>query len=128
MKKEPKKKMTIESLAVVVNNLAVKVDRGFSNVQEKFKEVHSEIENLAIMVGRGFDDVYGKFKEVSEKTDKDFTDVKSKLDRVEYRLVMVEDNQLDLKLGMDVLNQNNKGSDELRSRVVVLEKKVGVKG
>lgn len=124
MKKNPKKKITIESLATVVNNLAVKVDKGFKNV-------HSEMENLAIMVGRGFEAVDKRFDGVDERIDKVETrldKVESKLGQVEYRLMTVEDNQLDLKLRMDVLSQNNKGTDELRSRVVVLEKKVGVKG
>ena len=153
MKKEPKKKMTIEGLAVVVNNLAVKVDKGFSDVNDKFKEIHNkmdkgfsiarkETEDLAIMVGRGFNDVHEKmdkgFADVNSRLDKVETrldkvetrldKVDSKLGQVEYRLVMVEDNQLDLKLRMDVLGQNNKGTDELRGRVVVLEKKVGIKG
>lgn len=145
MKKEPKKKMTIEGLAVIINNLAVKVGKGFSDVNEKFKEVHKkmdkgfsiarkETEDLAIMVGRGFNDVHEKmdkgFESVNSRLDKveiRLDKVEIKLDRVEYRLVMVEDNQLDLKLRMDVLGQNNKGTDELRSRVVVLEKKIGIK-
>ncbi|MEK7166460.1 MAG: hypothetical protein AAB874_06660 [Patescibacteria group bacterium] len=127
MKKEPKKKMTIEDLAIVVS-------RGFDNVEEKFKEVHKkmdkgfsatrkETEDLAIMVGRGFADVDLRFDKVESRLDK----VETKMEQVDIRLMSVEDNQLDLKLRMDVLSQNNKGNDELRGRVVVLEKKVGVK-
>jgi len=95
MKKEPKKKVTID--------------------------------DLAVMVGRGFNDVH-------EKMDKGFADVNSrldkveiKLDRVDYRLTSLEENQLDLKLRIDVLNYT-KTTDELRGRIIVLEKKVGVKG
>ena len=86
------------------------------------------IEDLAVTVGNGFSDVHEKFKEVHEKMDKGFADVNLSLGQIKSRLTSVEDNQLDLKLRMDVLSQNNKGIDELRSRVVVLEKKVGVKG
>jgi len=95
MKKEPKKKVTID--------------------------------DLAVMVGRVFNDVH-------EKMDKGFADVNSrldkveiKLDRVDYRLTSLEENQLDLKLRIDVLNYT-KTTDELRGRIIVLEKKVGVKG
>ena len=179
MKKEPKKKVTIEGLAETVNNLAAAMDRGFNDVNKNFKGVrekmnkgfddvnkkmdkgfddvhekmdkglndvykkmdkgfakaHKEIEDLAIMTGNGFKEVDRKFDEVNEKMDKGFVDVNSRLDNVEIklrqvdiRLVKVEDNQLDLKLRMDVLSNNNKGIDELRSRVVVLEKKAEVKG
>ena len=157
MKKEPKKKITIEGLAEVVNNLAAAMDSGFNDVNKNFKEVHEkmdkgfgdvyekmdkgfakahkEIEDLAIMTGNGFKEVDRKFDDVNEKMDKGFVDVNSRLDNVEIklrqvdiRLVTVEDNQLDLKLRMDVLSNNNKGIDELRGRLVVLEKKVGVKG
>ena len=168
MKKEPKKKITIEGLAEVVNNLAAAMDKGFNDVNKNFKGVHEkmdkgfddvykkmdkgfddvhkkmdkgfarahkEIEDLAIMTGNGFKEVDRKFDDVNEKMDKGFVDVNSRLDNVEIklrqvdiRLGTVEDNQLDLKWRMDVLSNNNKGVDELRSRVVVLEKKVGVKG
>ncbi|MBM2818151.1 MAG: hypothetical protein HW401_741 [Parcubacteria group bacterium] len=146
MKKEPKKKITIEGLAEVVNNLAAAMDKGFNDVNKNFKGVHEkmdkgfddvykkmdkgfarahkEIEDLAIMTGRGFEAVDKRFDKVESRLDK----VEIKLGQVDHRLVMVEDNQLDLKLRMDVLSNNNKGVDELRSRVVVLEKKVGVKG
>ena len=157
MKKEPKKKITIEGLAEVVNNLAAAMDKGFNDVNKNFKGVHEkmdkcfddvykkmdkgfakahkEIEDLAIMTGNGFKEVDRKFDEVNEKMDKGFVDVNSRLDNVEIklrqvdiRLVTVEDNQLDLKLRMDVLSNNNKGIDELRGRLVVLEKKAEVKG
>ena len=124
MKKEIKKKITIEDLAVIVN-------KGFSDVYKKmdtgFSGVRKEIEDLALITGKSFNYVH-------EKMDKGFGDINSRLDNVEIkvrqvdiRLATVEDNQLDLKLRMDVLSQN-KVTDELRGRIVVLEKKVGVKG
>ena len=85
------------------------------------------IDDLTVMVGRGFNDVHEKmdkgFANVNSKLDK----VEIKLDRVDYRLTSLEENQLDLKLRIDVLNYT-KTTDELRGRIVVLEKKVGVKG
>ena len=142
MKKGPKKKVTIEDLAVIVNrgfnDVYKKIDAGFSDVNEKFKEVykkmdkgfssvHKEIEDLALITGKSFNDVH-------EKMDKGFGDINSRLDNVEIkvrqvdiRLATVEDNQLDFKLRIDVLNYT-KTTDELRGRIVVLEKKVGVKG
>ena len=124
MKKEINKKITIEDLAVIVN-------KGFGDVYKKmdtgFSGVRKEIEDLALITGKSFNYVH-------EKMDKGFGDINSRLDNVEIkvrqvdiRLATVEDNQLDLKLRMDVLSQN-KVTDELRGRIVVLEKKVGVKG
>ena len=152
MKKEPRKKVTIEDLAVIVgkgfSDVYKKMDAGFSSVDERFKEVHEkmdkgfsdvykkmdkgfsvarkETEDLAIMVGRGFNDVNENFKEVREEMDKGFTDANLSLGQVRSRLTSLEENQLDLKLRVDVLNYT-KTTDELRSRIVVLEKKVGVK-
>ena len=161
MKKEPKKKITIEGLAESVNNLAVAMGRGFGDVNKNFKEVHEkmdkgfddvytkmdkgfddvytkmdkgfakahkEIEDLALMTGNGFREVDRKFNEVNDKIDKGFHEVNLDLQQVKNRLITVEDNQLDLKLRIDVLSENSKGIDQLRSRVVVLEKKAGVKG
>ena len=120
MKKEPKKKITIEDLAVIVS-------KGFNDVYKKmdagFSVARKETEDLAIMVGRGFEAVDKRFDKVESRLD----NVETKLRQVDIRLVTVEDNQLDLKLRMDVLSQN-KVTDELRGRIVVLEKKVGVKG
>lgn len=167
MKKQLKKKVTIEDLSVEIKNLAVmtgkgfkevdgrfkevheKMDNGFKEVDERFNEVHKkmdkgfkdvraemdrgfkdvrgEIEDLAVMTGKGFAEVDDKFAEVREKMDKGFIDVNSSMQQVKNRLTVVEDNQLDLKLQVNVLSHNGKGTDELRSRVAVLEKKVGVK-
>ena len=142
MKKETKKKITIEGLAVIVNkgfsDVYKKMDAGFSSVEGRFKEVHrkmetgfsvarKETEDLAIMVGRGFNDVHEKLKEVNDKMDKGFADVNLSLGQARSRLTSLEENQLDLKLRIDVLNYT-KTTDELRGRIIVLEKKVGVKG
>ena len=142
MKKEIKKKITIEDLAVIVNkgfnDVHKKMDAGFSSVDGRFKEVHKkmdtgfsvarkETEDLAVMVGRGFNDVHEKLKEVNDKMAKGFADVNLSLGQARSRLTSLEENQLDLKLRIDVLNYT-KTTDELRGRIVVLEKKVGVKG
>ena len=134
MKKEPRKKVTIEDLAVIVgkgfSDVYKKMDKGFSDVYKKmdkgFSVARKETEDLAIMVGRGFNDVNENFKEVREEMDKGFTDANLSLGQVRSRLTSLEENQLDLKLRVDVLNYT-KTTDELRSRIVVLEKKVGVK-
>ena len=153
MKKEIKKKITIEDLAVIVNkgfgDVYKKMDAGFNGADGKFKEVHKkmdtgfndvhkkmdtgfsvarkETEDLAVMVGRGFNDVHEKLKEVNDKMAKGFADVNLSLGQARSRLTSLEDNQLDLKLRIDVFNYT-KTTDELRGRIIVLEKKVGVKG
>jgi len=98
MKKEPKKKVTIDDLAMMVGRGFEAVDKRFDQVDERLDKVESRLDKVEI-----------------------------KLDRVDYRLTQVEENQLDLKLRIDVLNYT-KTTDELRGRIVVLEKKVGVKG
>lgn len=74
MKKENKNKKTKK---VSNEDLAVIVSKGFSDVNEKFKDVHKEIEDLAIMTGRGFEDVNNRFKDV----DKKFEDLEERLSR-----------------------------------------------
>lgn len=101
MKKEPKKKITIDDLAIMVG-------RGFSEVNEN--------------MNKGFADANSRFEKIELRLDK----VEIKLVQIDYRLTQVEENQLDLKLRIDVLNYA-KVTDELRDRIIVLEKKTGVK-
>ena len=83
MKKETKK-ITIEDLAVLVG-------KGFSDVNEKFKEVHKkmdkgfsdahkEIEDLAIMTGRGFEDVDRRFGDLEEKLSRKIDGLSNRID------------------------------------------------
>src|SRR3990167_5445942 len=142
MKKGPKKKVTIEDLAVIVskgfsnvyknmdagfNDVHKKMDAGFGDVYKKmdagFSVARKETEDLAIMVGRGFNDVHEKLKEVNDKMAKGFADVNLSLGQARSRLTSLEENQLDLKLRIDVFNYT-KTTDELRGRIIVLEKKV----
>ena len=44
MKKEPKKKITIEGLAEVVNNLAAAMDKGFNDVNKNLKGVREKMD------------------------------------------------------------------------------------
>ena len=78
MKKEPKKKITIEGLAEVVNNLAAAMDKGFNDVNKNFKGVREKM-------NKGFDDVNKKmdkgFDDVHEKMDKGLNDVYKKMDK-----------------------------------------------
>ena len=92
MKKETKKKITIDDLATIVGkgfsdvsekfkDVHKKMDKGFSDVNEKFKDVHKGIEDLAIMTGRGFEDVDRRFGEMDSKLSKKIDDVEEKLSR-----------------------------------------------
>lgn len=123
MKKENKnkktKKVSNEDLAVIVSKgfsdvdekfkeVHKKMDKGFSDVNEKFKDVHKEIEDLAIMTGRGFEDVNNRFKDV----DKKFEDLEEKLSR-----------KIDgLSNRIDDLSLNRATREELKILSIRLEK------
>src|SRR3989344_2864605 len=115
MKKDKEnKKMTIE-------DLSVKMAEGFLSSDKKLdsfgKRFDAKLENLAMMTAKGFEDA-----------DKRFDGVDARLDKVESRLFSVEDNQLDLKLRFEVFeNHHIPAVENLKSRVVVLERRVGVK-
>lgn len=94
MKKENKKtkKVSIEDLAVIVRDgfsnvdekfkeVHKKMDEGFSDVNEKFKKVHKEIEDLAVMTARGFEYVNNRFGELDSRLSKKIDDVEEKLSR-----------------------------------------------
>lgn len=121
MKKEIKKKITIEDLAVIVN-------KGFSGVDEKFKEVHKkmdkgfsdvrkEIEDLAIMTGRGFEGVDKRFSELDSR-------MSNRVDDVERNLSYKIDG---LSNRIDDLSLNRATREELKMlsiRVEKVEKKI----
>jgi len=77
MKKEKKKKITIEDLAVIVG-------KGFSDVHDKIDKglnaVHKEIEDLAIMTGRGFEDVDRRFGDLEERLTRKIDGLSNRID------------------------------------------------
>lgn len=113
------KKVSNEDLVVIVRKgfsdvgekfkeVHKKMDKGFSDVNEKFKDVHKEIEDLAIMIGRGFEDVNNRFKDV----DKKFEDLEEKLSR-----------KIDgLSNRIDDLSLNRATREELKILSIRLEK------
>src|SRR3989338_941881 len=122
MKKDKEnKKMTIE-------DLSVKMAEGFLSSDKKLdsfgKRFDAKLENLGMMTAKGFENVDKRFEAVDER----FDGVDARLDKVESRLFSVEDNQLDLKLRFEVFeNHHIPAVENLKSRVVVLERRVGVK-
>src|SRR3989344_4162060 len=136
MKKDKEnKKMTIE-------DLSVKMAEGFLSSDKKLdsfgKRFDAKLENLAMMTAKGFENVDKRFEAVDERfesmderfesMDKRFDGVDARLDKVESRLFSVEDNQLDLKLRFEVFEKHHiPAVENLKSRVVVLERRVGVK-
>ena len=84
MKKEPTK-----NKSVTIDDLAVMMSKGFSDVNKKFSDVNKmiaegreETNNLAIMVANGFERVDKRFAEV----DKNFAEVKKEINEVRENL------------------------------------------
>ena len=120
----------------------MKMAEGFLSSDKKLdsfgKRFDAKLENLAMMTAKGFENVDKRFEAVDERfesmdkrfesMDKRFDGVDARLDKVESRLFSVEDNQLDLKLRFEVFEKHHiPAVENLKSRVVVLERRVGVK-
>ena len=127
---------------MTIEDLSVKMAEGFLSSDKKLdsfgKRFDAKLENLAMMTAKGFENVDKRFEAVDERfesmderfesMDKRFDGVDARLDKVESRLFSVEDNQLDLKLRFEVFeNHHIPAVENLKSRVVVLERRVGVK-
>lgn len=134
---------------MTIEDLSVKMAEGFLSSDKKLdsfgKRFDAKLENLAMMTAKGFENVDKRFEAVDERfesiderfesmdkkfeaVDKRFDGVDARLDKVESRLFSVEDNQLDLKLRFEVFEKHHiPAVENLKSRVVVLERRVGVK-
>jgi len=127
---------------MTIEDLSVKMAEGFLSSDKKLdsfgKRFDAKLENLAMMTAKGFENVDKRFEAVDERfesmdkrfesMDKRFDGVDARLDKVESRLFSVEDNQLDLKLRFEVFEKHHiPAVENLKSRVVVLERRVGVK-
>jgi len=127
---------------MTIEDLSVKMAEGFLSSDKKLdsfgKRFDAKLENLAMMTAKGFENVDKRFEAVDERfesmdkrfesMDKRFDGVDARLDKVESRLFSVEDNQLDLKLRFEVFEKHHiPAVENLKSRVVVLKRRVGVK-
>ena len=127
---------------MTIEDLSVKMAEGFLSSDKKLdsfgKRFDAKLENLAMMTAKGFENVDKRFEAVDERfesiderfeaVNKRFDGVDARLDKVESRLFSVEDNQLDLKLRFEVFEKHHiPAVENLKSRVVVLERRVGVK-
>lgn len=82
MNKKPKKNITLDNLAGIIQDGFIKVEKNFIKVDENFvkaeKNTDKKIENLALMAAKGFE-------ETAKKVDMDiqFDEVNKRLDKIE---------------------------------------------
>ena len=83
------------------------------------------LDKLAVMVATGFSDMDEKLDDRFKGMETRMTGVESKTERMEYRLMKVEDGLLDLKLQANNLASRDE-INEVKIRLTRVEKKVGI--
>ncbi|TSC67082.1 MAG: hypothetical protein G01um101472_530 [Parcubacteria group bacterium Gr01-1014_72] len=103
---------------IIVETVAASV----AKLEKAVRAMAENVEHLAVITQQGFTDTNQRMDKVGGQLD----GVEGKMGLLERRFTVLEENQLDLKLRIDAMD-NRRDMEEMKKRIVILERRVGVK-